>query len=377
MSLSLYIHVPFCLKKCSYCDFVSYPYDSGLVDQYIHSLEKEMELVSRELSQARTLSTIFLGGGTPTSLNAEQLYNILQKTREYFTWETGAEVTVEANPGTVDLGKLNLLRSAGVNRLSLGVQAFQDNILKAIGRIHNNRAINDAVALARQAGFTNLNLDLMYGLPGQDMEAWRETLDKAVGLGVEHISAYSLKFEPETPFYRAWEEGRLQPCDQDLEADMYQEAIEKLTAAGFEHYEISNFALPGRECVHNLTYWLMREYLGLGPAAHSLIAGRRLANISSLQEYTTALHNGQRPLADVQIITLRDEMAEFMFLGLRLTRGVGKADFEHRFGKEISQIYGPAIARLTALQLLEETPELVRLTSLGLTLGNEVFEAFL
>ncbi|MFZ3170910.1 MAG: radical SAM family heme chaperone HemW [Carboxydocellales bacterium] len=378
MALSLYIHIPFCLRKCNYCDFVSYAYDADLVEQYLVNLYREMELVSDGLSgEERRLSTIFLGGGTPTSLSGQQLHNILQKTREYFIWDAGAEVTVEANPGTLDGEKLNLLRAGGVNRLSLGVQAFQPQLLQGIGRIHNTRAIYQGVELAREAGFTNLNLDLMYGLPGQSMVDWLETLEKALELGVEHISAYSLKLEPETPFYRQWQQGRLKPCDEDLEADMYQAAIDRLTAGGLGHYEISNFARPGLECRHNLTYWLLDEYLGLGPAAHSLIAGHRLANCTNLQAYLNTLANGQRPLADQQFITSKDEMAEFMFLGLRLIKGVQKADFTKRFGISLTQVYGPAIARLITLNLLEETSELLRLTSLGLALGNEVFEAFL
>ncbi len=378
MSLSLYIHIPFCIKKCNYCDFVSYSHNPSAVDKYLQGLEREMELVARELSPAgKTLKTIFLGGGTPTSLTANQLHNILEKTREYFTWEAGIEVTVEANPGTVDLEKLTVLRTAGVNRMSLGVQAFQETLLKGIGRIHTTAEIYSGVELARQAGFANLNLDLMYALPGQTMEDWTDTLDKALALGVEHISAYSLKLEPGTTYYQAWQEGKLTPCDQDLEADMYQEAISRLTTAGFNHYEISNFARPGRECRHNLTYWLLEEYLGLGPAAHSLIGGHRLANLGSLQAYIAFLDNGQRPLEDDQILTERDARAEFMFLGLRLTRGVEKTRFQHRFGTDLTQAYGKAIAKLVALNLLEETPELIRLTPKGLALGNEAFEAFL
>lgn len=378
MSLSLYIHIPFCIKKCSYCDFISYSHDTAAVDKYLQGLKQEMKLVSRNLSGARkTLKTIFLGGGTPTSLTATQLYNILEKTRVYFTWESGIEATAEANPGTVDPEKLTVLRAAGVNRLSLGVQAFQQPLLKTIGRIHTTAEIYSAVEWARQAGFANLNLDLMYALPGQTMEDWIDTLDKALALGVEHISAYSLKLESGTPFYQAWQEGKLTPCDQDLEADMYREAIERLTAAGFNHYEISNFARPGRECRHNLTYWLLEEYLGLGPAAHSLTDGRRLANLSNLEAYIAALDNGQRPVDDDQVLTEEDAMAEFMFLGLRLTRGVEKTRFQHRFGTDPTQVYAMTISKLTELNLLEETPELIRLTTKGLALGNEVFEAFI
>ncbi len=378
MSISLYIHIPFCRQKCGYCDFISYPYQPAQAKVYLHALEQEMALVSYGLSAPqRQVKTVFLGGGTPTCLSAAQIANILQKSREYFNWDTEVEVTVEANPGTVDLAKLQALHQVGVNRLSIGAQAFQNRLLQTIGRIHDTAAIYQTFDYARTAGFDNLSLDLMYGLPGQTMEDWTDSLQQAIQAKVEHLSAYSLKLEPGTPMYQAWQEQRLAPCDQDLEADMYLEACGQLTTAGYTHYELSNFALPGRECRHNLTYWQLEEYLALGPAAHSLMGGYRLANVTDLAIYTELLKQHQRPLADKDLLTSDDARAEYLFLGLRLLKGIDKADFRHSFGSELKDLYGEVITKYSQLGLLEETPQVLRLTSKGLLLANEVFAAFM
>ncbi|MDA8233724.1 MAG: radical SAM family heme chaperone HemW [Clostridia bacterium] len=377
MSNGLYIHIPFCIRKCHYCDFISFPAGAAQIGQYLHALQGEMALVSAHMTpEEKNLTSIFLGGGTPTCLNSCQLGNIMANIREYFTWPAGIEVTVEANPGTLTLDKLKQLRQQGVNRLSIGIQAFQDDLLAKLGRIHRKEDISKGVTMAREAGFANLNLDLIYGIPGQTMDQWQDSLARAVDLGLEHLAAYSLKIEEGTPYHEAYKKGNLTPCEEELELEMYLYTIEFLKSQGFHHYEISNFALPGKESRHNLIYWLNHTYLGLGPGAHSSWRNRRTANPGTLEEYVTNISTGVFPAQVEEIITPEIAMAETMFLGLRLTEGVDLEAFVQRFGVRAEDVYGEAINNFVDKGLLTLKEGRLHLTRQGLPLANLVFQAF-
>jgi len=377
MAAGLYIHVPFCLKKCHYCDFISYPYREKEAGIYLNAVIKEMELVSASLSpDAKEVETIYLGGGTPTCLPAPALAAILKNCRRYFFVSPGAEITVEANPGTVDGPKLTALREAGVNRLSLGVQAAQDRLLKVLGRAHTFAQAKDAVRLAREAGFTNLNADLIFGLPGQTPADWADSLQKILDLRPQHISAYGLQLEADTPLGRAVQAGEARLPGEDTELVMFEQAIEILTAAGFVHYEISNFALPGAQCRHNLRYWRNLPYLGLGPAAHSFDGSSRTSNETSLAKYAARVEAGELPVAGREKLTRQTLIAETVFLGLRLREGLDLKAFAGRFGQPVEAVFPAEIKRLLQLNLLEIENNFLRLTPKGLPVANQAFASF-
>ncbi|MDD3653931.1 MAG: radical SAM family heme chaperone HemW [Desulfotomaculaceae bacterium] len=375
--LGLYIHVPFCLKKCQYCDFISYPYSKAAADTYLNALFSEIELYSRGLpGWDKALASIFFGGGTPTCLPSKILTSILDRLFKVFSLLPGCEVTVEANPGTVDRQALTELRKGGVNRLSLGVQAFQGHLLGILGRIHTAAEVIETVRAARMAGFENLNLDFIFGIPGQTMEDWLETLSLAANLEPEHISVYALQLEEDTPLLQLVLQGEVQRCSEELELSLYQTAIQYLSEHGYVHYEISNFSRPGRESAHNLGYWLNRYYLGLGPGAHSYLQCGRYANDSTLDGYAVRLARGELPVSAKEVATVASEMSETMFLGLRLTSGVDLEAFYRRFGRRAEDVYRLEIMRLLKKGLVEFAGGCLRLTSVGLPLANEVFIEF-
>lgn len=377
MPIGLYLHVPFCLKKCKYCDFVSYPYDAGLAASYVSALKREMALYRSRLQEGqKNLKSIYIGGGTPTTLPADQLAELCVAVRSNFVWTDGIEVTVEANPGTVDGSKLSALRKAGVNRISFGVQAAQEELLTFLGRLHGWRQVEEAVTLARGAGFDNISIDLIYGIPGQRLRDWRETLAKAVGLGANHISAYNLKIEPDTPLHRDVTSGYVVPCDEDLEVEMMYYTVDYLREQGFRHYEISNFARPGYEARHNLLYWQNEEYLGLGPAAHSCLDGVRFANLPDLRRYITAVDGGQTPVETQEVLTARDRLVEGMFLGLRLMEGVDLRQFTEIYGADPRVLFRESLDKLQKLELACILDDRLKLTRKGLPLANEVFAEF-
>jgi len=377
MTLGLYIHVPFCVKKCLYCDFVSYPYSETAAGAYLDALFKEIELYDHILKdREKKLTSIFIGGGTPTCLPAGRLASLLAKVQEVFCLLPGCEITVEANPGTVDRQSLLRLRECGVNRLSLGIQAFQERLLNTLGRVHTAVEASEAAFAARDAGFDNLNLDFIFGIPGQTIEDWLETLSWVVSLEPEHISVYGLQLEGGTPLEQAVTCGKLQMCSEELELSMYQSAIHYLTGMGYIHYEISNFARPGRESVHNLGYWLNRPYLGLGPAAHSYLWGERFANESTIENYAGCLSRGELPVTARETGTVQMEMAETMFLGLRLIEGINLEAFYRRFGRRAEDVYREKIGFLEDAGLVEVAGGYLRLTPRGLPVANEVFKEF-
>ena len=399
-SLSLYIHIPFCRAKCSYCDFNSYAGLEWFVPSYVDALLAEMALW-RQLIQDMSVATVFFGGGTPSLLPLAQVERIVAALRQHLCLATAAEVSFEANPGTVDRAYLSGLLRLGVNRLSLGVQSFQDDELRTLGRIHTAEEAREAFRLARQAGFANVNLDLIYGLPRQTLTGWQRTLNEAIALGPDHLSLYALTLEEGTRLAEDVACGRLLRPDADLAADMYVWAEEALAAAAYQHYEISNWALPGGRCRHNLTYWLNRPYLGLGAGAHSCLGGFRFANVRDPREYVRLVKEGaelqraadglasssfaslRTSLAGLLHVVLAEEvstaraMAETAVLGLRLVEGLSLAEFRRRFGAELMSAYGPQVEELETLGLLERANGCLRLTPRGRLLGNEVFERFL
>ncbi len=377
MSVGLYIHVPFCLRKCLYCDFTSYPRQEEQVQLYLQNLSAEMVLYGDLLdARHKSIKTIFVGGGTPTCLRPEYLAGILEQVGKVFSIEQGAEITTEANPGTVNLLALKELRAVGFNRLSLGVQSTHRELLRLIGRIHTFSEARQAVTEARIAGFENINLDLIFGLPTQTAAQWRQSLHEIMALQPEHISCYGLQLEENTPLTKAVEQGQLKPCPEEEELAMYQMARQLLGENGYQHYEISNFAQAGYQCRHNLLYWQNQAYLGLGPAAHSYLNQSRWGNVEGIEEYASLVKQGQRPVAEKTTLTIKEQMEETVFLGLRMLEGVNVESFQQRFGKSLQEIFGKQVSSLTAKGLLEQSFGHLKLTEKALPLANQVFAEF-
>lgn len=371
---SLYVHIPFCRSRCFYCDFTTYVAPRPEVDAYVSFLTREFEQLSSQTD--KPLQTVFFGGGTPTYLDAKQLSDVLSSLRGNFSILPDAEITMEANPGTVNEEKLSVLREFGVNRLSFGAQTFDENLLMAIGRTHDTEAVFKSVELARSHGFRHINLDLMFGLPEQTMESVSRAIDAVTSLGIRHISAYWLKVEPGTPFHRWQEQGLLPLPGEDAEADMYDFVRETLRQRGFIHYEVSNFAMRGEEALHNLVYWHNEPYLAAGVGAHGYVRGKRYENVTLLTDYAKILTKGQLPVADTHMVSPAESAEDTMMLGLRLLEGVGLADFEERHGVSLLPLFEAPIGRLTDQGLIELVDERLRLTEKAWPIANLVFEEF-
>ena len=373
--LGIYVHIPFCQAKCSYCAFVSQVCDSSVQHSYVAALCREIAAVGGDFSVPA--DTVFFGGGTPTLLPAVDLTRILQAIRETFSLVDDAEISLEDNPGTVDVAALKALRQAGFNRLSLGVQSFDDQVLQGIGRIHRAVEAVQAVGMARSAGFDNISMDLMFGLPRQSVDSWRETLTRAVSLEPDHISAYGLKLEEETPLAARVASGQVTlPAEGDEEA-MYDWLNEFLPQQGFARYEISNYDRPGRECRHNLKYWRYQPYRGFGVAAHSFDGKARFANTEELSRYIARMAAGESAEEFRETLADPDRMAEYVFLALRTTAGLSAPDFELCFQRSFADYYAAAIAELKKSGLLANEKEQWRLTEKGLKLSNQAFVKFL
>src|SRR6266704_3932818 len=374
---SLYLHIPFCHTRCHYCDFNTYAGILPLREPYVRALLTEIAMAGTFAQlpdgSPRRSRTIFFGGGTPSLLSVSQISRILDACFKNFAVDEDAEITLEANPGTLNQDQLAGLRAAGINRLSMGAQSFDAELLKTLGRIHSPKDITQAVRFARTAGFTSINVDFMFGLPGQTMRHWRETIERALDLHIEHLSLYSLIIEEGTPFYTWTHEGRITPGDEDLCADMYEYADERLQAEGYENYEISNWALPGHQSRHNLTYWQNLPYIGMGAGAHSFFGGRRFSNILDPQEYIQLLKKQQRPEVDGELIDRIQEMSETAFLALRTAQGLHLPTFEERFAEPFTQFVGTRLRTVEEAGLLEQEHEWIRLSKRGRLLGNEVF----
>ena len=371
--VGLYVHIPFCLAKCGYCDFNSYAGLTRLFAPYGQALRLEL---NRTLAHSDlTVDTVYFGGGTPTVAPVSMLVAVLERLQ--MAGQQPVELTVEANPGTVTARRLAVLRAAGINRISLGVQSLHDAELRTLGRVHDRQTALDSIALARRAGFDNLNLDFIFGLPGQSLASWRRTLDQAVALQSEHLSLYALTLEEDTPLARAEAEGRLPPVDDDRAAEMYECAESLLATAGYRHYEISNWARPGHECRHNLIYWANEEYVGIGAGAWSRLGDRRWGNLRNPEQYIQRTLAGEAAVEDEELLSQAQFVADAVILSLRLVSGVARDAFAERFGLELEDVYGDRIARLAHVGLLEADRVGIRLTARGRLLGNEVFEQFL
>lgn len=422
--MELYIHIPFCARKCGYCDFLSFPSECGTQDRYVEALVREIRSFS---GMEQSVSSIYIGGGTPSLLPAEKIAEIMHAVRETFYLEPDAEISMEANPGTVQPGSLSVYRRAGINRLSFGCQSADDGELKRLGRIHTYQAFRESFAYAREAGFSNLNVDLMSGLPGQTEESWERTLRRIAEAGPEHISAYSLIIEEGTPFYEKYHgvsgliaggdpDARVRELEEEqyhlrseevlpgeeTERRMYERTEEILAGYGFHRYEISNYARSGRECRHNVGYWTGVPYLGLGLGASSFTGRLRFRNTDDFGTYLQT-HAGEENDGSVrklyggeslsveeigeilsesgreepEILGRGDRMAEFIILGLRMTSGIRKEEFSCRFGEDVMEVYGSTIRKYEAAGLLREEGGNLFLTRRGLSLSNTVMADFL
>lgn len=384
MILQLYLHFPFCKRKCLYCDFCSAAETPETVAAYGKALQKEIRRMAIRFPDAR-VSTVFLGGGTPTLVPAPVMAEVLDTLRASFDLMPDAEFTSEGNPGTLTQEWLDMAMKRGLNRLSLGVQAAQDPLLRGIGRIHTAKDAENAVRLARQCGIRNLNLDAMFGLPGQNEQDYLQTLETFRSWGADHISAYSLILEEETPLYRLVNAGHVELPDEDEVASMYEHGIEWLEKAGYHRYEVSNFAVPGFECRHNIGYWQGEWYLGLGVAAHSMLPSAdpgvfcmRRGNAGDVQAYIRALESGQDAPADgVDLITSEDAMFETMMLGLRTTSGVDAQRFERLYGISLKQKYGRQLDSLVRDGLGGWHNGRFALTPRGIEVQNDVLMRFM
>ena len=378
MARGVYIHIPFCHQICNYCDFNKVFFKNQPVDEYIEALGREMELTVAEMPEAfKNIETIFLGGGTPTALSAQQIEKLLSLITKHISMSSVKEFSSEANPDELTIDKLQALYNGGVNRLSMGVQSFDQSLLTKIGRTHSNEHVYETIQNAKNVGFKNISIDLMYGLPGQTMEQWQDTLEKALALKLPHYSAYSLIVEPKTIFYIQYAKGKLHLPTEDLETDMYSVLMDTMEAHGLKQYEISNFANEGYESTHNKIYWDNDEYAGFGAGAHGYLEGVRYSNVAPIKKYIETVMAGERPLLHEHEVTGEEKLEEQMFLGLRKSAGVMHEEFETKFGQPMLSIYKEIIDRLQEERLIEMDSEGIRLTRKGRFIGNEVFQRFL
>ena len=368
--LSLYIHIPFCVGKCHYCGFYSTIYTLQQANEYIAALRIEAANY-QHVFNGRTFDSVYIGGGTPTALSSDQLEKLIAAIHKHFHISGDAEWTIEANPNTVSDSQLTLLREGGVNRLSLGLQSLNDDVLKTLGRVHSALEAVDAFMIARNAGFTNIGVDLIYGVPGQTPDEWNETLEKVISLKPEHVSAYSLSLDEGSRFRREAEAGRFALPGDDQVATMYGRAVKNLGRAGYSRYEISNFSLPGFICRHNMNYWERGEYLGLGPGAWSFISGTRHRTIADVREYSLRMNAGLSVIEDEEVANFRQAANETIMLGLRTVQGVDRARYERVFGADTVQLLEQNAAPLKEAGLIEESKGRIRLTEKGFLLADE------
>lgn len=384
--MELYIHIPFCMQKCKYCDFLSMAADEETKERYVEALMNEIAYYGRHTEEAdKTLETVYFGGGTPTVIGARNLIRILDCVKSHFRLKEGCEITIELNPATIDGEGLKELYQNGVNRLSIGLQSAHNEELKLLGRIHDYEQFLEVFWEARKAGFQNINVDLISSLPGQSVESYKDSLQKVILLNPEHISAYSLILEEGTPFYESYVNHPELLPDEETDREMYHLTKELLKAAGYDRYEISNYAKPGFESKHNSGYWKRVPYLGTGLGASSFMGGKRRKNGINLKEYLqnwkkrreNTVFEGQ--FEEFYALSLQDEMAEYMYLGLRMSRGVSIKGFEECFGKGLFDVYGKEITRSIREGLLveDEEEDRIYLTDFGMDVSNYVFERFL
>ena len=398
-NLGLYLHIPFCVSKCAYCDFLSFPISrstpqqdlisADVVSKYVAALIKEIGSCQTKEFESYQIDTIFMGGGTPSILAGKEIEGIFQALQGNFFIAKDAEISIEVNPGTVTKEKVKVWKDVGINRLSIGLQSVNDDELKVLGRVHTFRQFQETYALAREAGFHNINIDLISGIPGQTLDGFLKTLEKVGKCSPEHISAYSLIIEEETPFGKRYGERRSQEPSkdkgilplpsEDVEWAMYQQTEDVLSSFGYQRYEISNYAKEGFICKHNTGYWERKDYLGVGLGAASLFEDTRFQNVSDLEVYLERIKNKQsaREESDTEVLSLKAQMDEFIFLGLRQIKGVSKAKFQQCFGEAMEAVYQKSMRKLVREGLLIVEGDKVSLTKRGIDISNTVFVEFL
>ncbi|NGT02388.1 radical SAM family heme chaperone HemW [Clostridium perfringens] len=373
--ISLYIHIPFCAQKCLYCDFPSFARKDHLRKAYIEALNKEI-ISLREKHNNLEINTIFIGGGTPSVLEADELERLLKEVAK-LNMAKDIEYSMECNPGNLTEEKLEVMKKYGVNRISMGLQAKQDNLLKGLGRIHNYKTFKENFLLAKKVGFNNINVDLMFGLPNQRLNEWEETLREIISLEPAHISAYSLIIEEGTAFYNLYENDKLKLPTEEEERKMYHLAKKILEENGFNQYEISNYAKEGKECRHNLAYWNMDNWIGVGSAAASYINGKRIKNISSVEEYINSINEKGEAVEEIINNSKNDNMEEFMFMGLRKINGIDENEFKNRFSMNINDVYGEILNKYIDEGLLIRESGRIFLSEKGIEISNVIMADFL
>ncbi|MGL4522411.1 MAG: radical SAM family heme chaperone HemW [Bacilli bacterium] len=374
MSSSVYIHIPFCAQLCNYCDFSKVFVQNQPVDEYLEALHKEIGMY---VSEKQKLRTLYIGGGTPSVLDMQQTEKMLKTVHCYFNFVDGYEWTIEANPNDITKEKVSLWMEYGVNRVSVGVQTFHEEVLKTIGRTHKLTDIMNAVTILNEMGMKRISLDLMYALPGENFEMYKETLEKAVKLDVNHLSVYSLILEPKTVFYNEYRKGTLQLVPNEIEGEMYSHTMDYLAQHGFTQYEISNFGKGTHQSEHNKVYWQNESYYGFGVGSHGYLSGTRYSNVSVIPHYLKKIGEGQKPVREENILTVQERMEEEMFLGLRLMEGVEIAKFQQKFGISPVEQFSETIKTQEKRGLLRCTSTHIVLTREGIMLGNDVFSSFL
>jgi oxygen-independent coproporphyrinogen-3 oxidase len=376
--VGIYIHIPFCEKHCHFCTFFTRGYGEGRAGVFVADLLSEIRLYDRDgVLSGREVETVYFGGGTPTTLSAGQLLEILETCRRTFPLKSEAEITIEASPATAHSLLLHALRRAGFSRISFGAQSFDEAELEAMGASHAAETIRCAVRAAREAGFTNVNLDLIYGLPGQSFTRWKANLQAAIDLAPDHISFYGLTVEEGSKFHRDRERGRLALPEEGTQADMYRGGRDLVEASGYVQYEVSNFARPGHACRHNLGYWTDREWLGLGPSAHSYVDGQRCSNVASLEDYHRFLAGGMLPIAEREPANEDLRLREALAFGLRTVSGVNLGSLERRYGRSPLERFREPIARLTREGWLVLEGDVLRPSAEGIVFADELALAFL
>jgi len=372
--LGIYIHIPFCVKKCGYCDFYSVKWDEESENKYIHSAINEIKSYN-ELSSKYVVDSIYIGGGTPSIINPKNLEKIISTIRCLFTVEENSEISMEANPNSL-WENIKTYGEIGINRLSIGIQSLNDNILKRIGRIHNSKEALQAIDRAISFGFENINADVMFNIPGQTVDDINDTISKLVTKQIRHISFYSLKLEEGTPMYLLKKNKKIVMPEEDLEREMYYAGRNIMEKHGLMQYEISNFSVKGYECRHNLKYWKQEEYIGIGPSAHSFLGNVRFSNPSDLTEYITSGENGVFERNTLEEMDENDIKFEYIMLRLRLTEGLKFADFKNKFSIDFKEAYKEQIKHLTENNLIESDDDAIRLTKRGMDVSNYVFSQF-
>lgn len=368
---SLYVHIPFCERKCHYCDFISFSKEEKKISAYIENMLKEISIYKEKLSNYY-LTTIFIGGGTPSCIDAKYIKLLLEHIYNSFNSDSITEITIEANPGTLDIEKIKTYKSVGINRVSLGVQSLNDNILKSIGRIHSSKDVIESFEMLRKVGIDNINMDLMFGLPHQTMDDLEDTINIVLELDIEHISLYGLIIEEGTLINKWYKKGLLKLPSEDSERYMYHKSIDLLENKGIIQYEISNFSKLYKQCKHNLIYWKVKPYLGVGLSSHSNLFGKRFWNYSNLTAYNDKLNNDMLPIEGEESIEKDMEIAEYCILGLRLNEGIEKKEFRNRFEFDIEDKYKDIIIKHQKNGLIHNNKNNIRLTSKGLDLSNVV-----